>query len=362
MMTKNERLIVSEYRIRYSIKAAAIVAAAIDNPPAPAQGVNTDGKPEFILTIGNAASGKTTLARRDYPAAVVMDCDAVKATAIAGQPLSNPAPATWKKGCPKTLAALHRWSKVENDARVDATLASGPPASGCWMYDSTGCSVERMSSLIDAARRGGWFTVLYFCDVTEATSIRRNAARGRVVPADVIAEKHRLVGAAWVALRGLPDAAIRVDNDADDPAMALPDGIALADIDAADAYADALADSDADAALEMGRLAGVAGVAPVAAVAIGGAVTLAAATGAGMFAAALAIVVAAIAIGRIGTGPGRGDATRRASWTSGRVRLRRDHRMLVAASVPSRRPAMPRGDGLRVAIATAAIVVALLVG
>ena len=361
-MTKNEQMIVSEYRIRYSVTAAAIVAAAIDNPPAPAQGVNHDGRPEFILTIGASASGKTTLARRDYPAAVVLDCDAVKTTAIAGHPPRNPAPVSYIPGCPVNNSALHRWSKIENDASVDETLASGPPPMGNWMYDSTGCSVERMSSLIAAARRGGWFVVLYFCDVSEATSMRRNAARGRVVPADVISEKHRLVGAAWLALRGLPDAAIHVDNDADDPAMADADGLALADIDAADAYADALADSDADAAFELSRLAGVAGVAPVAAVAIGGAVTLAAATGAGMLAAAVAIVAAAIAIGRIGTGPGRGDVARRASWRSGGVRLRRDHRMLLAASAPARRPAMPRDDAFRVALATAAIVVAFIVG
>ena len=184
--------------------------------------------------------------------------------------------------------------------------------------------------LIAAARRGGWFTVLYFVDVSEATSHRRNAARGRTVPADVVAEKHRLVGSAWLALRALPDAAIRIDNDQDDPALADLDR-GVADLDAADEYAALCADADADAAAEFSRLAGSAGVATVATVAgatIAGATVMA---GGGMLIGIAAIVIAAAAIGGAFAGPGR-VAHVRGSWRSGSVKISRNHRMLIAAA------------------------------
>ena len=322
----NSQTVVREFSSRYTVEAAAIVAAAIDNPQPAAAAGNPDGRPEFILTIGGSGSGKSTIAAREYPAAVFMDCDAVKMTARKGRPARNPAPVDYVPGDATVTAALHRWSKVENDAIVDATLAAGA-AGQSFIMDSTGCNVERMAAVIEAARNGGWHTVLMFVDVCEATSHRRNQMRMRTVAADVVAEKHRLVGAAWIALRSLPDAAVRIDNDADDAALASAVcGVTIADLDAAEAYDDATADVDA----EFSRLTGSAGAALVAVVTVAAVTVATVAAGGGMLVTAAAVTVAALAIGGAFKGPGKVDAANRSSWHSPAVTIRRAAAAVVA--------------------------------
>tara|TARA_R110000824_G_scaffold5806_1_gene26730 strand:- start:275 stop:1252 length:978 start_codon:yes stop_codon:yes gene_type:complete len=319
----NSKTVVSEFSARYSITAAAIVAAAIDNPQPAAAAGNRDGRPEFILTIGGSGSGKSTIAAREYPAAVFMDCDAVKTTARKGRPARNPAPVTFIRGDDDVTRQLHRWSKIQNDAVVDATVAAGA-AGQSFIMDSTGCNVERMAAVIEAARRGGWHTVLMFVDVSEATSHRRNQMRDRTVAAAVVSEKHRLVGAAWVALRSLPDAAVRIDNDADDAALAKKRcGVTVADLDAAEAYDDATADADA----EFSRLTGSASIGLVT---VAAAAVLTAAAGGWAVVGVAAVVLSAFAVGGAFAGPGRVESTRRTSWHSGAVTIRRAAAAIVS--------------------------------
>jgi predicted kinase len=162
----------------------------------------TQTRPEFVLTMGLPAAGKSTVSGQMMPLHTVIDCDAVKATHPAYDP-TNP-------------QALHEWSQMETASIVADAISSGL---GQWIYDSTGTNVARMSAIIEAATEAGFSTKVVFVSCSLQTSLLRNSRRPRNVPEWVIEQKAEQVKAAWEQMKTIAHSAVEVQNDSDVKSM-----------------------------------------------------------------------------------------------------------------------------------------------
>ena len=153
--------------------------------------------PEMIFTMGLPAAGKSTVVEARYAAThTVIDPDAVKEG--------------HKDYDPKNPAALHQWSTEITESQFAGALAA---ASGRWVVDGTGTNAEKMVRKMNAARCAGFTIRLVYVTCTIQTSIARNAARTRVVPAYVIIEKARDIATSFELIAPHADSVEIVKND-----------------------------------------------------------------------------------------------------------------------------------------------------
>lgn len=147
--------------------------------------------------MGLPAAGKSTYVSEnlDTSGFEVIDADAIKETHPDYDP-KNPAP-------------LHQWSKAEAARLLDAAYTAGRSV----IIDGTGTSAEKMVTRINRAKRLGYITKLIFIKVSLTTSLKRNAARPRVVPTEVIVEKAETVATAFEIVKGYVDSFEVINNE-----------------------------------------------------------------------------------------------------------------------------------------------------
>ena len=158
----------------------------------------TTQAPTMIFTTGTPGAGKSTVSRSLFPNAAIIDCDEIKKT----HPHYDP----------KRPQGCHDWSKQVADKMFEDACESGQ---GVWIYDGTGANAENLVSRIERASQAGFKTVLLYVRCSLETSLRRNAARARTVPEDIVREKARMVGHAFQITHEYAHSVMVFDNDVD---------------------------------------------------------------------------------------------------------------------------------------------------
>ena len=148
-----------------------------------------------IFMMGLPAAGKSTYVASTFTTFNVIDPDAIKAT----HPDYNP----------KDPTPLHAWSKAESERLLDEAYQAEDNV----IIDGTGTSAEKMVSRVNRAKALGYTTKLIFLKVSLETSLKRNAARARVVPTEVIVEKAETVSTAFEIVKQYVDSHEIVHND-----------------------------------------------------------------------------------------------------------------------------------------------------
>ncbi len=136
--------------------------------------------PAMIFMMGLPAAGKSYWRDANLTGCTIIDPDAVKETHPDYDP-RNPGP-------------LHAWSNEVCEAQFAAAIAS---PEGKWVVDGTGTNSDKMLRRIRQAADAGYTTHLVFVRCTLATSLRRNAARVRNVPTEIVREKARDISTAY---------------------------------------------------------------------------------------------------------------------------------------------------------------------
>lgn len=150
-----------------------------------------------LLTMGLPAAGKSTTIDRHYKVNgwVVVDPDEIKKE----QPSYDP----------KKPEVFHEWSKAVAKARTAAAVEAGQNL----IIDGTGTNVEKMYKQIKELQKAGYHVELLYVRVSLETSLRRNAARERVVPQHVIMEKFETITEAYEILNSVVNKATIIDNE-----------------------------------------------------------------------------------------------------------------------------------------------------
>jgi len=151
-------------------------------------------KPALILMVGGPGAGKSYTRSKRYGFLPFVCADAIKAT----HPDYDP----------KDPSAVHIWSTQIAVQQCLTKCGAGET----FVYDSTGTNLERMLTIINAARAAGHdiHAVLVACPL--ATALRRNAERERTIDADAVRAIHANVAESWVVLQGMVDTTEIIDN------------------------------------------------------------------------------------------------------------------------------------------------------
>lgn len=152
-------------------------------------------KPIFTFTVGGSGSGKSFIARREFPGVEIVDCDAIKAEF----PEYNPA----------RPQDVHEKSSEEATRRVLNALSRSQSV----VFDSTGTNVEKLAMFASAARASGYTVNALFVTCSLETAIARAEKRTRKVPMDMLREKHASVAGAWLVVRAFVDSARVIENN-----------------------------------------------------------------------------------------------------------------------------------------------------
>lgn len=132
-----------------------------------------------IFMMGLPASGKSTYARKTFPAMTFLDCDAIKA--------SHP------DYDPKNPALLHDWSKKVLEVQFSEAILAGDD----FVFDGTGTNFAPLIQKIRIAEGAGFETKLIYVTVPLSVSLERNSKRVRVVPEWIIRDKAESISIAF---------------------------------------------------------------------------------------------------------------------------------------------------------------------
>lgn len=147
--------------------------------------------------MGLPGAGKSTVIARQFNASefTMIDPDAIK---------------TEKSDYdPKNPSVYHEWSLLEATARTSHAIANGENL----IIDGTGTNVESMYRKIKQLQAAGYNVTLLYVRVSLQTSLRRNAARERNVPENIIREKNESIATAFEILSAIVDQVKVVNND-----------------------------------------------------------------------------------------------------------------------------------------------------
>jgi predicted kinase len=153
--------------------------------------------PSVIFSMGLPGAGKSTTLRRLFNPATFTTIDPDEEKRLI--PGYNP----------KEPWLVHEMSKVMADAKE----AEAYQNSRSLIIDGTGTHVSHMAAKMARYRLAGYDVQLVYVKVLKSTAIQRNASRERVVPVEIIEEKHREIEFAWTTLATLADVATIIDND-----------------------------------------------------------------------------------------------------------------------------------------------------
>lgn len=151
--------------------------------------------PTITFTAGCGGSGKSTMLQKHYPDLPGVDPDAIK-MAMPNYDSANP-------------QLVHAESTTIAMREFYSLLGAGKD----FFFDGTGKNVEKYISLISAAKAAGFKTRMFFVRAKLEVCLARNAARPRVVPAEVILETYQALEVAQSVLKHYVDSYEVVNND-----------------------------------------------------------------------------------------------------------------------------------------------------
>lgn len=152
-----------------------------------------------VFSMGLPAAGKSTwISENLADTHTIIDPDAVKESHADYDP--------------KNPHALHAWSQEIVEGLWADALVTG---AGLWVVDGTGTNAEKMVRRINEARAAGYRVELVYVTCSLETSLRRNAARPRVVPPAVVKAKALDIATSFDLVSPHADAVTVVDNNAD---------------------------------------------------------------------------------------------------------------------------------------------------
>jgi predicted kinase len=155
----------------------------------------TTSRGTMVFTMGLPAAGKSYIVSRDLPSHTVLDPDEMKKS-IEGYDPKNP-------------HAVH----AESQRIMEAAFGAALIGTGDWVIDGTGTNAEKMVRRITQAKAAGYTVELLFVTVSLATSLKRNAARDRVVPENVVRSKALDISTAFEIVAPHADTVKVVDNE-----------------------------------------------------------------------------------------------------------------------------------------------------
>lgn len=144
--------------------------------------------------MGGPGSGKSFVRERAFGQLPVVDCDKVKEH----HPDYDP----------RNPSELHEWSRAECVREFFARLGAGES----FVYDGTGTNVDKMVDWMLRAQSAGFRVELVFVKAPLNVALARNADRERVVPEEVVREKHALIETAFRIVREYADTVTEVEN------------------------------------------------------------------------------------------------------------------------------------------------------
>ena len=150
---------------------------------------------KLVVMAGLPGSGKSYVRSQKYADFKVIDCDEIK-KGIKGYDPKNP-------------SAVHAQSKVLEQKEIYKALGAGES----FVYDTTATNWAKLVKVIKDAQALGYEVELCYVKVSLKTSLKRNAARERVVPESLIKEKASLLPVALEVLEDYVDRYIVVNND-----------------------------------------------------------------------------------------------------------------------------------------------------
>jgi predicted kinase len=151
----------------------------------------------MVFTMGTPASGKSTVARRMYPNAYVIDPDELMKS-CPGFDMSRPSDFHWY-GAEKAEQAF-------KDALVDELVS---PV----VVDGTGSNAEKMIRKMTEAKSHGWNVQLLYVVCPLGECLKRNKKRERTVPDWVVIEKYENIRYSFEAVAPHADG-VKVVNTA----------------------------------------------------------------------------------------------------------------------------------------------------
>lgn len=151
--------------------------------------------PTVTFTAGCGGSGKSSMLKKRYPNLSGIDSDIIKAN-MPGYDPKNP-------------QQFHEASSQVAMRQFYAALGAGKD----FFFDGTGKNVEKYVGLIAAAKAAGFRTRMFLVKASLETCLKRNAARERTVPIEIIVETHQALDVAQAVLKNYVDEYEVVLND-----------------------------------------------------------------------------------------------------------------------------------------------------
>ena len=159
--------------------------------------MNNSTNSTIVFSMGLPAAGKSTWISANLSEThTIIDPDAVKET----HPDYDP----------KNPQALHAWSKEITDRMFLDALTAG---SGLFVVDGTGTNSEKMIRRMKQARAAGFAVELVYVACSLETSLKRNAARARVVPPAILIEKAADISTSFEVVSPYADNVRVIEND-----------------------------------------------------------------------------------------------------------------------------------------------------
>lgn len=157
--------------------------------------MNNETKPTITFTAGCGGAGKSTVLRKTFPGLEGVDPDAIKMSLPGYDPLHP--------------ELVHEKSSIIAQREFFRRLGEGHD----FFMDGTGKNVEKYVQMISAAKSAGFRTRILWVRASLTTCLKRNAARARKVPVEVLVETHGAVAAAQDVLKHYVDEHLVIDNE-----------------------------------------------------------------------------------------------------------------------------------------------------
>lgn len=146
--------------------------------------------------MGGPAAGKSSTIKKLFSDVEVLDCDQFKIT----HPLYNPK---------AILPEVHSWSSLECSRAFFAKVSTGED----FVLDSTGTNAEKMVAWINTARAAGYEIHLVYVTCSLSEALKRNAARERNVPEDVVRDKYSTIAVSFEIVSKYADHVEVINNE-----------------------------------------------------------------------------------------------------------------------------------------------------
>jgi predicted kinase len=156
---------------------------------------------EMVFTIGNIASGKSTIASKLYAGFTIIDADDIKKLHTNYSPVYN-----------EFSDMVHSWSLAVWAQQVQDAIKSGK---GNYIVAQTGADSYRLVAQMKWAREKGFKVVLLSVRVSVETCLKRMHGRGRTIPEYLVREKDELIRGGFPHAKKYADELIKYDNETD---------------------------------------------------------------------------------------------------------------------------------------------------